>query len=198
MLPSSQTNSVQQAALGPEEVRKSSPTHGDPTLTPRGDRKRRFEAESTHTSEEPRWPKSSATSSLRRWLGFPGLPLCSSSPQPQPPRPRPLSAPRLPSQISLTMMNRLSRFSSTVRDRPRPRQRLLFESRRRHLPRLGLRPGTGSDSWLPDSFFGSWVSQQLPRRTSRQGRERGPPRRAGNRGLMSASSLSTQSPENVV
>lgn len=51
-------------------------------------------------------------------------------------------------------------------------------------PRLGLRSGTGSDSWLPDSFFGSWVSQQLPRRTSRQGRERGPPRlRAGNRGL---------------
>ena len=58
----------------------------------------------------------------------------SVPPLPNPsPRPRPLGAPRLPSQISHPWWTACPP-SSTVRDWPRPRQRLLFESRRRHLP----------------------------------------------------------------
>lgn len=63
-------------------------------------------------------------------------------------------------------------------------------------PSLGLRSGSGSDSWLPDSFFGSLVSQ--PTSTSDL------PAGAGARGRRdcaletearaSASSLSTQVP----
>ena len=128
-------------------------------------------------------------------LGFPGLPLCSSSPQPQPPRPRPLSAPRLPSQISHPWWT-AGPPSSAVRDWPRPRQRLLFESWRRHLPspRPALRLRLGL--LAPRQFL--WKLGQPATSTSDL------PARAGARGRRdcaleteawaSASSLSTQVP----
>ena len=189
-------------ALGPRGWGKSSPTRAALTSDPAGRKEngirrgRKFEAGSTHTGEELTWVTSSAVRALRRWLlwAFQAGP---SPPPPDPsPRPRPLSAPRLPSQIPHPWWTACPP-SSTGGDWARPRQRLLIEPRRRHLPspRPALRLRLGLGLWFPGGFLGSLVSQQLPRRTSRRGRERG--RRdcaPGTPAWASAPSLSTHVP----
>ena len=118
--------------------------------------------------------KSSATSALRRRLLWASQACPSVPPLPNP---SPLGLGRSVRPGSL--------LRSLTHDEPPVRPRRLSETGpdlgsdsysslgAATSPRLGLRSGSGSDSQLPDSFFGSLVSQQLPRRTSRRGRERG-------------------------
>lgn len=118
--------------------------------------------------------KSSATSALRRRLLWASQACPSVPPLPN------------PSPLGLGLSVRPgSLLRSLTHDEPPVRPRRLSETGpdlgsdsysslgAATSPRLGLRSGSGSDSQLPDSFFGSLVSQQLPRRTSRRGRERG-------------------------